>query len=123
MSPVLCAECDCDYRGSVSEECDAAGRCVCRQGVEGPRCDRCRPGLHAFPHCQRPGERAGPDHLHWTTGHYRPPLTLTTVQTTPPTLHYRPPLTLTTVQTTPPTLHYRPHHQHYSTDRTTNTTV
>uniref|UniRef100_A0A667ZLV8 Laminin subunit alpha 3 n=1 Tax=Myripristis murdjan TaxID=586833 RepID=A0A667ZLV8_9TELE len=47
--------CVCDYSGSVHEVCDASGRCLCRHGVEGERCDRCRPGYHSFPNCQ--GER------------------------------------------------------------------
>uniref|UniRef100_A0A674EKB8 Laminin subunit alpha 3 n=1 Tax=Salmo trutta TaxID=8032 RepID=A0A674EKB8_SALTR len=45
-------ECLCDRRGSVLELCDGSGRCVCREGVEGQRCDRCRPGHHTFPNCQ-----------------------------------------------------------------------
>uniref|UniRef100_A0A4W5KYG2 Laminin subunit alpha 3 n=1 Tax=Hucho hucho TaxID=62062 RepID=A0A4W5KYG2_9TELE len=45
-------ECVCDGSGSVLEMCDASGRCVCRGGVEGERCDRCRPGYHSFPNCQ-----------------------------------------------------------------------
>ena len=57
VSPVLCAECVCDYRGTVREVCDAAGRCLCRQGVEGTYCERCWPGHHSFPLCRRQGER------------------------------------------------------------------
>uniref|UniRef100_A0A8C7KH65 Laminin subunit alpha 3 n=1 Tax=Oncorhynchus kisutch TaxID=8019 RepID=A0A8C7KH65_ONCKI len=45
-------ECLCDRRGSVLELCDASGRCMCREGVEGRQCDRCRPGHHTFPNCQ-----------------------------------------------------------------------
>uniref|UniRef100_A0AAZ3PLT4 Laminin subunit alpha 3 n=1 Tax=Oncorhynchus tshawytscha TaxID=74940 RepID=A0AAZ3PLT4_ONCTS len=37
------------------ELCDASGRCVCREGVEGRQCDRCRPGHHTFPNCQISG--------------------------------------------------------------------
>uniref|UniRef100_A0A8C8K2K3 Laminin subunit alpha 3 n=1 Tax=Oncorhynchus tshawytscha TaxID=74940 RepID=A0A8C8K2K3_ONCTS len=48
-------ECLCDRRGSVLELCDASGRCVCREGVEGRQCDRCRPGHHTFPNCQISG--------------------------------------------------------------------
>uniref|UniRef100_A0A671YSI5 Laminin subunit alpha 3 n=1 Tax=Sparus aurata TaxID=8175 RepID=A0A671YSI5_SPAAU len=48
----LCTECICDYRGTAYGVCDASGRCLCRQGVEGERCDRCRPGYHSFPNCQ-----------------------------------------------------------------------
>lgn len=51
-TPHVCAECVCDYRGTVREVCDASGRCLCRRGVDGERCDRCRPGHHSFPSCQ-----------------------------------------------------------------------
>uniref|UniRef100_A0A8C2WYG3 Laminin EGF-like domain-containing protein n=1 Tax=Cyclopterus lumpus TaxID=8103 RepID=A0A8C2WYG3_CYCLU len=51
-------ECICDYRGTAYGVCDATGRCLCRQGVEGERCDRCRPGRHSFPTCQ--GEKESP---------------------------------------------------------------
>uniref|UniRef100_UPI0037E92AE9 laminin subunit alpha-3-like n=1 Tax=Semicossyphus pulcher TaxID=241346 RepID=UPI0037E92AE9 len=47
-----CQPCRCDYRGTVYGVCDALGRCLCRQGVEGERCDRCRPGYQSFPNCQ-----------------------------------------------------------------------
>ncbi|XP_067330961.1 laminin subunit alpha-3-like isoform X5 [Channa argus] len=45
-------ECICDNRGAVDKVCDASGRCLCREHVEGERCDHCRPGFHSFPHCQ-----------------------------------------------------------------------
>eukprot|EP00063_Salmo_salar_P020916 XP_013995751.1 PREDICTED: laminin subunit alpha-3-like isoform X7 [Salmo salar] len=51
FGPPSCQQCLCDRRGSVLELCDASGRCVCREGVEGQRCDRCRPGHHTFPNC------------------------------------------------------------------------
>ncbi|XP_035811801.2 laminin subunit alpha-3 isoform X2 [Amphiprion ocellaris] len=47
-----CQPCICDYRGTAYGVCDASGRCLCRQDVEGERCDRCRPGYHSFPNCQ-----------------------------------------------------------------------
>ncbi|XP_034469915.1 laminin subunit alpha-3-like, partial [Hippoglossus hippoglossus] len=47
-----CQQCVCDYRGTVPTVCDSSGRCLCREGVEGQRCDRCRPGYHVFPNCQ-----------------------------------------------------------------------
>ncbi|XP_034038308.1 LOW QUALITY PROTEIN: laminin subunit alpha-3-like [Thalassophryne amazonica] len=49
-----CQQCMCDYRGTVREVCDALGRCLCRQGVHGERCDRCLPGHHSFPECHEP---------------------------------------------------------------------
>ncbi|XP_062285798.1 laminin subunit alpha-3-like isoform X1 [Scomber scombrus] len=47
-----CQQCICDYKGTVYGVCDASGRCLCRQGVEGEQCDRCRAGYHSFPNCQ-----------------------------------------------------------------------
>ncbi|KAF7654917.1 hypothetical protein LDENG_00063180 [Lucifuga dentata] len=47
-----CQQCVCDYRGTVNKLCDDSGRCLCRQGVEGERCDRCQAGYHSFPTCQ-----------------------------------------------------------------------
>ncbi|XP_033492838.2 laminin subunit alpha-3-like isoform X1 [Epinephelus lanceolatus] len=47
-----CQPCRCDYRGTAYGVCDAFGRCLCRQGVEGAGCDRCRPGYHSFPNCE-----------------------------------------------------------------------
>ncbi|XP_037643626.1 laminin subunit alpha-3-like isoform X2 [Sebastes umbrosus] len=52
FGPPSCQQCICDYRGTAHGVCDASGRCLCRQGVEGERCDRCRPGYHSFPNCQ-----------------------------------------------------------------------
>nr|XP_051707297.1 laminin subunit alpha-3 isoform X2 [Oryctolagus cuniculus] len=43
--------CDCDLEGVLPEICDAHGRCLCRPGVEGPRCDACRSGFYSFPIC------------------------------------------------------------------------
>ncbi|XP_028327892.1 laminin subunit alpha-3-like [Gouania willdenowi] len=51
-SPAGCIPCICDYRGTVSAICDTYGRCLCRQGVEGQRCDRCRSKYHFFPSCE-----------------------------------------------------------------------
>ncbi|XP_026004689.1 laminin subunit alpha-3 isoform X3 [Astatotilapia calliptera] len=47
-----CQPCICDYRGTLGGICDALGRCLCQQSVEGERCDRCRPGYHSFPNCR-----------------------------------------------------------------------
>ncbi|KAM9845354.1 laminin subunit alpha-3-like [Aulostomus maculatus] len=52
FGPPNCQPCVCDYRGTDYRLCDASGRCLCRQGVEGQRCDRCQPGYHSFPNCQ-----------------------------------------------------------------------
>ncbi|XP_062333878.1 laminin subunit gamma-3 [Osmerus eperlanus] len=43
-----CSACDCDPLGSVSLQCNAEGRCVCRAGVMGERCDACQPGYHSL---------------------------------------------------------------------------
>ncbi len=40
-----CSPCNCSPDGSASESCDSpTGQCRCRPGVEGRRCDSCRPG-------------------------------------------------------------------------------
>ncbi|KAH0517395.1 Laminin subunit alpha-3 [Microtus ochrogaster] len=44
--------CDCNLEGVLPEICDDRGRCLCRPGVEGPRCDSCRTGSYSFPICQ-----------------------------------------------------------------------
>ncbi|XP_029381415.1 laminin subunit gamma-2 isoform X1 [Echeneis naucrates] len=35
-----CKPCDCDLQGSESRQCDDSGRCQCRPGFEGLRCQR-----------------------------------------------------------------------------------
>lgn len=44
--------CDCELEGVLPEICDSQGRCLCRPGVEGPRCDACRSDAYSFPICQ-----------------------------------------------------------------------
>ncbi|XP_012657470.1 laminin subunit alpha-3 [Otolemur garnettii] len=44
--------CDCHLEGVLPEICDGHGRCLCRPGVQGPRCDTCRSGFYSFPICQ-----------------------------------------------------------------------
>ncbi|PWA31086.1 hypothetical protein CCH79_00019986 [Gambusia affinis] len=39
-STSACKPCSCDILGSEDGQCDAAGRCRCRAGFQGPRCDR-----------------------------------------------------------------------------------
>ncbi|ELR52343.1 Laminin subunit beta-3 [Bos mutus] len=40
-----CRACDCDFRGTEGPGCDkASGRCLCRPGLTGPRCDQCQRG-------------------------------------------------------------------------------
>uniref|UniRef100_A0A3Q4B398 Laminin subunit beta 4 n=1 Tax=Mola mola TaxID=94237 RepID=A0A3Q4B398_MOLML len=45
--PHACRPCDCDPAGSQGGGlCDAlGGQCVCKENVEGQRCDRCKPGF------------------------------------------------------------------------------
>lgn len=45
--------CDCDFRGTESPGCDkASGRCLCRSGLTGPRCDQCQRGYcDRYPVC------------------------------------------------------------------------
>uniref|UniRef100_H3D7F3 Laminin, gamma 3 n=1 Tax=Tetraodon nigroviridis TaxID=99883 RepID=H3D7F3_TETNG len=43
-----CLPCNCNINGSVSLQCDAEGRCPCRAGVTGEKCDKCGPGFHSL---------------------------------------------------------------------------
>ncbi|CAF0708121.1 unnamed protein product [Brachionus calyciflorus] len=38
-----CIDCQCHKDGSLSLQCDPAGRCKCKPGVTGDKCDRCLP--------------------------------------------------------------------------------
>ncbi|XP_032893250.1 laminin subunit beta-2-like [Amblyraja radiata] len=51
--PGVPAACDCAAEGSDTLQCDrATGRCLCRQGFTGARCDQCSRGyLGRFPSC------------------------------------------------------------------------
>uniref|UniRef100_A0A7N6B0H3 Laminin, gamma 3 n=1 Tax=Anabas testudineus TaxID=64144 RepID=A0A7N6B0H3_ANATE len=43
-----CLPCNCNIYGSVSLQCDVEGRCACRVGVTGEKCDTCRAGFHSL---------------------------------------------------------------------------
>ncbi|XP_038204561.1 laminin subunit beta-3 [Arvicola amphibius] len=48
-----CRACDCDFRGTEGPGCDkSSGRCLCRPGITGPRCDQCQRGYcDRYPVC------------------------------------------------------------------------
>ncbi|KAM6902929.1 laminin subunit gamma-3 [Xenentodon cancila] len=43
-----CLPCNCNINGSLSLQCDVEGRCVCRRGVQGEKCDMCQAGFHSL---------------------------------------------------------------------------
>ncbi|NWU97041.1 LAMB3 protein, partial [Upupa epops] len=49
-----CTECDCDFQGTEAVGCDkATGRCLCRPGITGSRCDQCQRGhCSTYPDCE-----------------------------------------------------------------------
>ncbi|XP_007951255.1 laminin subunit beta-3 [Orycteropus afer afer] len=48
-----CRACDCDFRGTEGPGCEkTSGRCLCRPGLTGPRCDQCQRGYcDRYPVC------------------------------------------------------------------------
>uniref|UniRef100_A0A8B9PYM3 Laminin subunit beta 3 n=1 Tax=Apteryx owenii TaxID=8824 RepID=A0A8B9PYM3_APTOW len=51
---VGCTECNCDFQGTEETGCDkTTGRCLCRPGVTGLRCDQCQRGhCSTYPQCE-----------------------------------------------------------------------
>ncbi|KAI3378928.1 hypothetical protein SNEBB_010582 [Seison nebaliae] len=43
-----CVPCNCNQVGSLNQHCDYNGRCQCKPGVGGDKCDRCLPGYWSF---------------------------------------------------------------------------
>uniref|UniRef100_A0A3B3ZMC1 Laminin EGF-like domain-containing protein n=1 Tax=Periophthalmus magnuspinnatus TaxID=409849 RepID=A0A3B3ZMC1_9GOBI len=44
----VCLPCNCNINGSVTQQCDQTGSCVCKEGVTGEKCDTCTPGFHSL---------------------------------------------------------------------------
>ncbi|NWX38195.1 LAMC2 protein, partial [Notiomystis cincta] len=69
-----CLPCLCHARGSLSPQCDSDGRCSCKPGVMGDKCDRCQPGFESLSEagCQRSGQSPQCEcDLAGSTGHCR----------------------------------------------------
>lgn len=45
-----CLPCSCSPAGSVGDGCDSQGRCTCKAGVQGDKCDRCPSGTPLTEH-------------------------------------------------------------------------
>nr|XP_060630471.1 laminin subunit gamma-2 [Anolis sagrei ordinatus] len=43
-----CVACNCNPTGSVGAQCNNQGRCHCKSGVRGDKCDRCQHNFHSF---------------------------------------------------------------------------
>lgn len=69
--------CDCDPAGSQEAGlCDAlTGRCICKENVEGQRCDRCKYGFFNLQREDPAGCQGGKSHfyLSWINSKQRPP--------------------------------------------------
>lgn len=49
------AACECNSKGSLSEVCDAGGKCRCLGSFTGLQCDQCAPGYYSYPECNCEG--------------------------------------------------------------------
>ena len=38
-----CTDCQCHKEGSLNKQCDPEGKCKCKPGVTGDKCDKCLP--------------------------------------------------------------------------------
>nr|CAH7745361.1 unnamed protein product [Callosobruchus chinensis] len=47
-----CLACNCDPMGAIDLECDIEGKCRCRTGYEGDKCERCALGYDGWPRCE-----------------------------------------------------------------------
>ena len=45
-------ECNCDGDGSLDGKCDDAGKCSCKPGFDGFKCNTCAKKFFGFPQCQ-----------------------------------------------------------------------
>uniref|UniRef100_A0A8C0BDB9 Laminin subunit gamma 2 n=1 Tax=Buteo japonicus TaxID=224669 RepID=A0A8C0BDB9_9AVES len=54
-----CLPCRCHPQGAFSPQCDSDGRCSCKPGVMGKKCDQCQPGFESLSEagCWRSGQR------------------------------------------------------------------
>ena len=39
------AVCQCSVTGSLGSECDPNGKCMCKDGYDGDKCDQCKNGF------------------------------------------------------------------------------
>ena len=44
-------DCGCDVTGAVDKNCDAEGKCMCKEGYTGDKCNQCAAGNFGFPNC------------------------------------------------------------------------
>ncbi|XP_052656708.1 laminin subunit gamma-2 [Harpia harpyja] len=53
-----CLPCRCHPQGALSPQCDSDGRCSCKPGVMGKKCDQCQPGFESLSEagCRRIGQ-------------------------------------------------------------------
>ncbi|NWI27035.1 LAMC2 protein, partial [Sula dactylatra] len=43
-----CLPCHCHPQGALGPQCDSDGRCTCKPGVMGKKCDQCQPGFESL---------------------------------------------------------------------------
>ncbi|NWU68137.1 LAMC2 protein, partial [Pterocles burchelli] len=53
-----CLPCHCHPQGALGPQCNSDGRCSCKPGVMGKKCDQCQPGFESLSEagCERSGQ-------------------------------------------------------------------
>ncbi|XP_032828931.2 netrin-G1-like isoform X2 [Petromyzon marinus] len=45
-NPNMCIKCECNNFGAMHDRCNDSGKCECKEGTSGLKCDECQPGFH-----------------------------------------------------------------------------
>ena len=53
LNTFIYEDCSCNVFGSVSTACYSNGACICKENVDGEKCNSCKLGYFPFPDCDK----------------------------------------------------------------------